>query len=54
MSEIRVSIVYKLCVLQVNKPVISIASPVRIAYLAFRVDNSDFRRGRGQFKLLKL
>lgn len=45
MSEIRASVVYKLCVLQVNKPVFSIASPVLIAYLAVRVDNVDFRLG---------
>ncbi|QDT82340.1 hypothetical protein GmarT_60290 [Gimesia maris] len=45
MREIPASVVYKLCVLQVNKPVFSIASPVRIAYLAVRVDHVDFRLG---------
>ncbi len=45
MIENPASVVYKLCVLQVNKPVFSIASPVRIAYLAVRVDHVDFRLG---------
>ncbi|MCA9006845.1 MAG: hypothetical protein KDA70_16335 [Planctomycetaceae bacterium] len=49
MPQIQASVVYKLCVLQVNKPVFSIASPVRIAYLAVKVDNVEFRRRWWQF-----